>query len=102
MYFPTARPRSLSLRLSIGSDSITAQYLGDTNYTGSTSSAVTVVVGTANERWLNQVFLIELDRPLAPSDLAYWDTQFAKGRSRKEIAFAIANSRLGKYRPRGE
>jgi len=80
----------------VGSYSITAQYGGDTNFTGSTSTAVTAVVGTANEQWLNAVYEIELNRPLSQSDLQAWDKQFADGRSRKSIAYEIANSLEGK------
>jgi trimeric autotransporter adhesin len=83
--------------LSIGSDSITAQYLGDSNFTGSTSAAVTVVVGTADQQWLNAVYLVQLDRAPTASDLAYWDNQLAKGRSNKEVAFAISNSPEARY-----
>ncbi len=37
----------------VGNYSITAQYSGDTNFTGSTSTAITASVGTANEQWLD-------------------------------------------------
>lgn len=78
--------------LSIGSDSITAQYNGDTNFTGSTSAATTVVIGTAFEQWLAAVYEIELDRAPGQSDVQIWDQQFANGRTRKSIALEIANS----------
>ena len=80
----------------VGSYSITAQYSGDTNFTGSTSSALTAVVGTSFEQWLASVFEIELNRAPGPSDLQIWDQQFADGRTRQSIAVAIADSPEGK------
>jgi len=84
---------TLSVALPIGFDSITAQYSGDSHFATSTSTAVTATVGTPNELWINQVYLIELDRAPTASDLAAWDKQFADGRTRKQIVFSIATSK---------
>ncbi len=80
----------------IGNYSITAQYSGDTNFTGSTSTAIAASVGTANEQWLNAVYEIELNREPILSEVQGWDQQFADGRTRQSIALAIANSPEGK------
>ena len=80
----------------VGNYSITAQYTGDTNFTGSTSTAIAAVVGTANEQWLNAVYEIELNREPILSEVQGWDQQFADGRTRQSIAVAIANSPEGK------
>ena len=53
---------SLSIALPIANDSITAQYSNDPNFQNSTSNAVTAVVGTPNQQWLNSVSFLEFDR----------------------------------------
>ena len=82
--------------LPITVNSITAQYSGDTNFAGSTSSAVSVSTGTANERWLNRLFEILLDRPITTAEIPFWDKQLAKGRSRYSIASEISKGKEAK------
>ena len=92
----TAGLATLSVVLPVGVDSITAQYSGDTNFATSTSSAITASVGTANEQFISAVYMIELNRAPTASDLAYWNKQFADGRSRKSIVYQIATSKEAK------
>jgi autotransporter-associated beta strand protein len=90
---------SLSVVLSIGANSITAQYSGDSNFESSTATAVAAPVGTANEQWLNQVYLIELGRSPSESDYTYWDKQLDSGRSLKAVVSAIvASPEAGTFR----
>jgi autotransporter-associated beta strand protein len=79
--------------LPVAVNSITAQYNGDTNFSSSTSTAVTVSVGTANDQWLNQVFEILLNRPITSAEIPFWNKQFAKGRSRYSIASEISKGK---------
>jgi trimeric autotransporter adhesin len=88
----SAGQATLSVVLPIGTDSVTAQYSGDSNFAFSTSSAVTATVGTAIEQYINQVYLIELFRSPTSSDLAFWDKQFAQGLTRKQFVASVATS----------
>ena len=83
---------SLKIVPPVAINSVTAQYLGSSSLEGSTSTAVTVTVGTANQQWLNQVYLIELGRAPTQGELTRNLSQLAKGVSRKKLVTAIANS----------
>lgn len=75
--------------LPIGTEAITAQYLGDANNASGTSSPLTVPVGTALERYLNAIYLQTLGRPIDngtgqiltinTGGLSGWLTQFVQG-----------------------
>jgi trimeric autotransporter adhesin len=84
---------TLTTTLPISVNSVTAQYSGDTNFSSSTSTPVTVTVGTGNEQWLNQVFEILLHRPITAAEVPYWNKQLAKGRSRYSIASEISKGK---------
>jgi trimeric autotransporter adhesin len=86
--FTTALPISVNL--------ISAQYSGDSNFSSSTSSVVSVSVGTGNEQWINAVFEILLDRPITAAEIPYWNKQLAKGRSRYSIASEISKGKEAK------
>ncbi len=83
---------SLSVVPPVAINSITAQYLGSANLQTSTSTAITVRVGTANEQWLNQVYLVELGRAPTHAELTSDVGQLGRGASRKAIVTRIANS----------
>ena len=83
---------TLSVVLPIAVNSITAQYSGSSDLQTSTSTAVTVAVGTPNEQWLNQVYLLELGRAPTQAELTRRVNQLASGVSRKKIVNGIANS----------
>ena len=87
---------TLTTTLPVTVNSITAQYSGDTNFSVSTSTPVTVSVGTANEQWLNKLFEILLNRPITTAEVPYWDKQLAKGRSRYSIASEISKGKEAK------
>ena len=78
--------------LPIAVNAITAQYSGDTNFAASTSAATSVTSGSANELFLNQVYLDVLYRPIDPAALKFWSAQLAKGRTRKQVVTAIVNT----------
>ena len=83
---------SLSVVPPVAINSITAQYLGSSDLQTSTSPAITVTVGTANELWLNQVYLVELGRAPTQAELNKDTRQLARGVSRKKLVTGIANS----------
>ena len=87
---------SVTTTLPIAANTITAQYSGDSNFSSSTSTAVTIPVGTPNERWLNGVFEILLNRPITAAEIPYWNKQLAKGRSRYSIANEISKGKEAK------
>ena len=87
---------TLSVALPIANDSITAQYANDPNFQNSTSNAVTAVVGTANQQWLNSVSLLEFNRAPTPAELARWDKWLAHGVSRKQVVTVISKPRKRK------
>ena len=83
---------TLSIALPIANDSITAQYSNDPNFQNSTSNAVTAVVGTANQQWLNSVSQLEFERAPTPAELTRWDNWLAHGVSRKQVVTAISST----------
>jgi hypothetical protein len=83
--------------LPVGMIKITANYLGDANFTASNSSATAanpamVNVGSAAEIYLNQVYLDVLNRPIDAPALAKWSAQLAKGVSRQSVVNQIVHS----------
>jgi hypothetical protein len=83
---------TLSVALPIANDTITAQYSNDPNFQSSTSNAVTAVVGTANQQWLNSVSFLELNRAPTSAELTRWDKWLAHGVSRKQVVTAISHT----------
>ena len=83
--------------LSPGSHSITAVYVGDGNFTTSTSAPAQVVaVGSSsspNSSFLNQVYLDLLHRPVNSGALAVWGALLNAGQSRFSVVLAIESSR---------
>jgi hypothetical protein len=78
--------------LAVGKNSVTAQYLGDTNNPASASGVITLSVGTSNEQFINAVYEQDLGRAVESQGLAYWDQKFAAGWSRTEVVAAIVRS----------
>jgi autotransporter-associated beta strand protein len=78
--------------LPVGVDQITAKYLGDANAAASTSSPITVVVGTANEIYVNQLYLSLLGREAEPEGLQFWSNLLDEGRSRLLVVSSIART----------
>ena len=84
---------TLTSDLPIAANSVTAFYLGDSNFSSSTSTPTIVTVGTGNEQWLNQVFEILLNRSITAAEIPFWNKQLAKGRSRYSIASEISKGK---------
>jgi autotransporter-associated beta strand protein len=84
---------TLTTSLPITVNAITAEYLGDKNFSSNVSAAVTVTVGSGNDQWLNRVFEILLNRPITAAEIPYWSKQLAKGRSRYSIASEISKGK---------
>jgi len=57
---------------------------------------VTVVAGTDNERWLNQVFLQVVFQPIDYQSLVKWDDRLQRGSSRACVVTKIRNTPLGR------
>ncbi len=83
-------------QLGLGVDSIKAEYVGDTNFAAATSPDVTVVAGTDDERWLNQVFLQVMFKPIDYQSLVKWDDRLQRGSSRACVVTKIRNTPLGR------
>jgi hypothetical protein len=80
--------------LPLGHLTITVIYSGSGNFV--TSQAQTAVVsGTDNQRWVNQVYLDLLNRPVDPTGLGVWTGALSQGATRTQIAQAIEAS--GEY-----
>lgn len=65
----------------IGTDSVKATYQGDSNFTGSSSSAVSITSGTNAERVINQIYLVSFGRPAGLTELDAWRTQLITGKT---------------------
>ncbi len=83
-------------QLGLGVDTVKAEYVGDTNFLAGTSPDVTVVAGTDNERWLNQVFLQVVFQPIDYQSLVKWDDRLQRGSSRACVVTKIRNTPLGR------
>lgn len=77
----------------LGTNTVTAAYLGDANFEGSTSAPLTITAGTSVEQLINQVYLDLFGRPADRSGLDYWRTQLVVGRSVKEVVHRIGSGR---------
>ena len=81
--------------LAVGTQSITAVYSGDTNFTTSTSSALSQVVNTPatlNQVLVDEDYRVLLNRAAEPGGLTYWSTQLNNGATPNSVGMAIANS----------
>jgi hypothetical protein len=78
--------------LGLGVDSITTTYNGDTNYETSDSNALNVTAGTENERFINQAYVVLLNRQVDYQGMNQWNTRLQHGRSRTWVARAIRHS----------
>ncbi len=78
--------------LALGSESILAVYQGDSNYSGSATAPLAITVGTADELFVNQMYLIVLDRTAEQAGLSDWTTGLQDGLSRHNITQMIMDS----------
>jgi hypothetical protein len=75
----------------VGKASVTAVYSGDTNFAGATSPAVSVVVGSPSELFVNQVFLDTIGSPAGFGE-SYWVALLNGGYAPKLVARLILQS----------
>jgi hypothetical protein len=80
--------------LPVGRPIITALYSGDGNFLASQGHS-SIPSGTANQRWVNQIYQDLLNRPVDSSGLATWAGALDQGASRTQIALDIEAS--GEY-----
>ncbi|HLJ97437.1 MAG TPA: DUF4214 domain-containing protein, partial [Gemmataceae bacterium] len=78
--------------LSVGSHTLTASYSGDSNHSAGTSRAVTVSVGSVEQRFVSQVYQSILQRPPDPGGLDTWTAALQQGASRAQVALAVQQS----------
>jgi autotransporter-associated beta strand protein len=78
--------------LPIGVQSVTAQYVGDEEFAPSESTPVSVTVGTANERYVNAVYLDLTGRAATPKELGFWASRLDRGGSRTAFTLWLINS----------
>jgi hypothetical protein len=78
--------------LALGAHSLSAAYTGDPSHTASNSSAVAVIVGTSNQRFVGQLYQTLLQRPPESGGLAAWTANLDQGVSRANVAMGIEQS----------
>lgn len=81
--------------LGIGVDQIVAKYSGDTTYTHSDSANLTVTAGTANERFVNQAYLVIFYRQADYQGLNARNSYLQHGRTRTWLATMMRRSSAG-------
>lgn len=81
--------------LPVGVNTITAVYIGDSNFTRSTSPDLTIVVGDQTEQFLNQVYINATGRPATLDELDFYRTQLAIGVPRQKVVVRIVTSQNG-------
>jgi autotransporter-associated beta strand protein len=84
--------------LAVGNEAITAVYSGDSNYMANASNPASIVVGTSDQLWVNEIYLAVLDRPAEQAGLDAWTTGLANGISRNRVVDLIVNSPEAKAR----
>ena len=79
--------------LPVGVQALTAKYAGDGNFLAGNSASAQIVSGNANERFLNQLYLDLMHRPIDGIGLVGWEALLNAGASRGTIALGIEASR---------
>ncbi|WP_406694032.1 Ig-like domain-containing protein [Singulisphaera sp. Ch08] len=88
----SGRATFVTTDLAVGVDTVTAVYLGDANFSTSTSPDLTVVVGDQTEQFLNQVYINSVGRPATLDELDFYRTQLTVGVPRNKVVARIVNS----------
>jgi hypothetical protein len=83
---------TLTTLLPLGHHTLTATYDGNVLFGPSVAPPLSQTVGTANERYVDLLYLDELGRHADPAGLAYWVGFLNQGRPRGVVAQAIATS----------
>lgn len=79
----------ITSNLPLGSVSVTAMFQGASSFNPSTSSAVSMSVGNANELFLNQVYLDVFLHPADPDGLEFWNNMLLSGTPRADVVAKI-------------
>src|SRR5262249_34830619 len=78
--------------LALGSHDFTAVYTGDANTPPSRSGPALVTVGTADERYVGQLYVNILQRQPEAAGLASWVNDLQEGMTRTTVSLAIEQS----------
>jgi len=80
--------------LSVGTHHISATYNGDANYAATGSTALIQLVGSANQRYVNQLYIDLLGRTADPGGLAAWTALLdSSADTMAQVATAFTSSR---------
>lgn len=80
--------------LAMGHHNLTVSYPGDTNFLAATgTNTAPVAIGTANQLYVNQLYLDLLGRSPETAGLDYWTSMLDKGMSRTRVALRIELSK---------
>jgi hypothetical protein len=82
---------TLTVTLAAGSHSIQATYLSS-NGLDTSSASTTVLVATANQLWLSQIYQDLLGRPIDPTGMAYWTAVLNAGTTKAQVTNLLVNS----------
>jgi hypothetical protein len=75
-----------------GEHTLNASYVGDANHSTSSSSAMTLNLGTANERFVTQLYVTLLQRQPEAAGLASWVGDLDHGVSRAQVVRGFEQS----------
>ena len=76
----------------IGKNAITAVFTGSTNFSSSTSAPLVEEVGTTDQRFVVQLYLDLLNRPVDINGFNTWMTVLSQGGTHAQVAQAIEGS----------
>src|SRR6185437_10304205 len=82
---------TFSTTLNLGNHTITATYVSS-NGLGTSSASTSVVVGSADQIWLEKAYQVILGRDVDPSGFVYWSAVMASGASRGAVAYMLQQS----------
>jgi autotransporter-associated beta strand protein len=84
---------TLSVQLPTGTQTVTATYSGDANFSASvTSPGVSVTVLSANQAFVSKLYVDLLNRPVDPQGLAAWSALLGTGTPRSAVVFDIEST----------
>src|SRR5262249_3463185 len=78
--------------LAPGTRAITASFRGDSSSLGSTSPALTLIVGSRNQRFVEKVYLDLLHRDVDPLGVSYWAALLDGGASSTQVVRGLQGS----------
>jgi hypothetical protein len=81
-----------AFKLTLGEETITAVYSGDSNFNGMKSQPASLVVGSNNQLYINQVYLTVFGASGYGFGLDYWTVRLNNGNSRHAVVSGILGS----------